>query len=231
MKHQKPIYYFKERFLKGGLSKRKISETMDRFKKELDYEELMIALPEIMKLDSRFKQLIWGNLFPKDYTQLGVGNNYYYRSEGIVCEMNWLLVQIAKNKKKLEAFVKDRDSFYNYIALGAFDRAEYEVGEIERIYGISIWTTEMRLTIYSLADREKRSFELLEKVNTARDEVTVKGKTGYVPLLAHFLFKRASSQSASSYEEELNAINKRNRNDFQIDRHKYYQFRLNYYAA
>lgn len=231
MKIQKPVYYFKERFLKGGLSKQKISETMDRFKKELDYDELMMALPEIMKIDTRFKQLIWGNLFPKDYTQLGVGNNYYYRSEGVIFEMNWLLVQIAKNKKKLGGFVKDRDSVYKCIALGDFDRAEYEVIEIEKTYGVSIWTTEMRLTIYSLADREKQSFELLEKVNKARDEVTVKGKTGYVPLLAHFLFKRTSSQSASSYEEELNAINKRNRNDFQIDRHKYYQFRLNYYAA
>ena len=74
MKQQKPIYYFKERFLKGGLSKQRISETMNRFKQELDYEELLIALPEIMKIDTRFKQLIWGNLFPKDYTQLGVGN-------------------------------------------------------------------------------------------------------------------------------------------------------------
>ena len=231
MKIQKPVYYFKERFLKGGLSKQRISETMDRFKKELDYSELMMALPEIMKIDTRFKQLIWGNLFPKDYTQLGVGNNYYYRSEGVIFEMNWLLVQIAKNKKKLGEFVKDRDSVYKHIALGAFDRAEYEVIEIEKKYGISVWTTEMRLTIYSLAEKEKQSFELLEKVNKARDEVTVKGKNGYVPLLAHFLFKRASSQSASSYEEELNAINKRNRNDFQIDRHKYYQFRLNYYAA
>lgn len=231
MKQQKPIYFFKERFLEGGLSKQKISETMDRFKKELSYNELSIALPEIMKIDTRFKQMIWGYLFPKDYTQLGVGNNYYYRSEGVVYEMNWLLVQIAKNKKKLGAFVMDRNSVYNHIALGAFDIAEYEVGEIERIYGVSVWTIEMRLTIYSLADREKQSFELLEKVNKARDKVTVKGKTGYVPLLAHFLFKRSSSQSASSYEEELNAINKRNRNDFQIDRHKYYQFRLNYYAA
>lgn len=231
MKHSKPIYFYRERFLKGGLSKQKISETMDVFKKELDYNELSMVLPEIMKIDTRFKYLIWGNLFPKDYTQLGVGNNYYYRSKGTIFEINWLLVQIAKNKKKLGAFVKDRDKVYKCIALGDFDRAEYEVLEIEKNYGISVWTTEMRLTIYSLADKEKKSFELLEKVNKALDEVTAKGKTGYVPLLAHFLFKRASSQSASSYEEELNAINKRNRNDFQIDRHKYYQFRLNYYAA
>lgn len=231
MKHQKPIYYFKERFLKGGLSKQKISETMNQFKKELDFDELQMALPEIMKIDTRFKHLIWGNLFPKDYTQLGVGNNFYYRSEGVVFEMNWILAQIAKNKTKLREFIKSRDIIYKYIALGDFDRAEYEIIEIENNFGVSVWTIEMRLTIYSLAEKEKQSFALLEKINKASDEVTEKGKTGYVPLLAHLLFKRACSQSASSYEEELNAINKRSRNAFQIDRQKYYQFRLNYYAA
>ena len=231
MKHSKPIYHFKERFLKGGLSKQKISETMNQFKKELDFNELLMVLPELMKIDSRFKYLIWGNLFPKDYTQLGVGNNYYYRSEGVIFEINWLLVQIAKNKNKLREFVKCRDTVYKYLALGDFDRAEYEIQEIENSFGVSVWTTEMRLTIYSLNENEKQSFDLLEKINQSRDKVNEKGGTGYVPLLSHFLFKRASSQSASSYEEELNAINKRNRNDFQIDRQKYYQFRLNYYAA
>lgn len=231
MKHLKPLYYFKDRFLKGGLSKQKISETMNQFKKELDFNELMIVLPEIMKIDSRFIYSIWGNLFPKDYSKLGVGNNYYYRSKGVVYELNWLLVQFAKNKNKLCDFIKDRDSIYKYIALGQFDRAEYEIIEIEKKYGVSVWTTEMRLTIYSLAGTEQKSFILLEKINQAVDVVTEKGKTGYVPLLTHFLFKRSSSQSAKSYEDELNAINKRNRNDFQIDRHKYYQFRLNYYDA
>ncbi len=208
-----------------------IARTLHDFKRELDYAELVESLPEIMRIDSRFKRLIWGNLFPKDYKELGVGNNYYYRSDGVIYEINWIIIQIAKHKESISSFIQSRDLVYTYLALGDYDRVEYEIRKLEEDLGVSVWTTEMRLMSNSFAEREAKSFELLERINRSAEEVCEKGRTGYVPLLAHFLYKRSSTQSASSYESELNAIQKLNRNDFQVDRLKYFQFRLNYYSA
>ena len=208
-----------------------IARTLHDFKRELDYGELVESLPEIMKIDPRFKRLIWGNLFPKDYNELGVGNNYFYRSDGVSYEINWIIIQIAKHKEYVSSFIQSRDLIYKYLALGDCDRVEYEIRKVEEELGVSVWTTEMRLMTNSFADREAKSFELLERINRAADAVSEKGRTGYVPLLAHFLYKRSSTQSASSYESELNAIHKLNRNNFQVDRLKYFQFRLNYYSA
>ncbi len=208
-----------------------IAQTLNQFKKDLSYHELMVSLPEIIKINPRFKYFVWGNLFPKDYNELGVGNNYYFRSHGAFYELNWILIQVAKHRRELKAILNGRDNIYNFITLGEYDKAKYELREIEKLYGVSVWSSEMHLLCNSLSDNEESSFELLEKINSASDTIEEKGKNGYVPLLTHFLFKRSSSQSASNYENELKAINKRNRNDFQVDRFKYYQFRLNYYAA
>lgn len=231
MKSSKPIFYIKENFLKGGLSRLSIARTINQFKKDLSFHELMVSLPEIIKINHRFKKIIWGNLFPKDYNELGVGNNYYFRSHGTYYELNWILVQVAKNRKELKAILNSRDTIYNFIALGEYDKAKNEIREVEKLYGVSVWSSEMHLLCNSFSEKENLSFELLEKINRVLDTIEDKGKNGYVPLLTHFLFKRSSSQSASSYESELKAIHKRNRNDFQVDRFKYYQFRLNYYAA
>lgn len=230
MKHQRPIYQIKEDFLKK-LTKYKVSQAVNQLKNEYNYNELLFALPEVMKIGSPFKKLIWGNLFPKSYSELGVGNNYYYRSEGVVNELNWILIQVAKHKHQINEFVLTRDAIFCYLTLGDYERAEYEIRKLEEGLGVSVWSTEMKLLSYSLSGREVQSFELLSIINQAAEDAKEKGKTGYVPLLSHFLFKRSSTQSASSYEDELLALNKRNRNDFQVDRFKYYQFRLNYYAA
>lgn len=230
MKRQRPTYQIKEDFLRN-LSKNTVSQTANQLKNGYDYSELMSALPEIMKIDSRFKKLIWGNLFPKSYAELGVGNNYYFRSEGVINELNWILLQIAKHKTQIETFVLARDSIFRYLVLGDYKRAEYEIRKLEEDIGVSVWSTEMKLMANTLSGNEIRSFDLLTVINQAAEETQERGKTGYVPLLSHFLFKRSSTQSASSYEDELAAIHKRNRNDFQVDRLKYYQFRLNYYAA
>lgn len=229
MKRQRPIYQIKEDFLRK-LSKNSIPNTVNQLKNEYDYNELILALPEILKLGPQFKSLIWGNLFPMDYSKLGVGNNYYYRSKCITNELNWILLQIAKHKRQMETFVLARDSVFRYLAIGEYDRVYYEIRKLEENIGVSVWSTEMKLMTNSLAGYEVRSFDLLTIINQAAENVQEKGKTGYVPLLSHFLFKRSSTQSASSYEDELAAIHKRNRNDFQVDRLKYYQFRLNYYA-
>ena len=169
MKHQRPIYQIKEDFLKK-LTKYKVSQAVNQLKNEYNYNELLFALPEVMKIGSPFKKLIWGNLFPKSYSELGVGNNYYYRSEGVVNELNWILIQVAKHKHQINEFVLTRDAIFCYLTLGDYERAEYEIRKLEEGLGVSVWSTEMKLLSYSLSGREVQSFELLSIINQAAED-------------------------------------------------------------
>lgn len=226
-----PPYHIRQTFLNGKLSPKSIATTMNTFKNGLDYSQLADNLPNIFSINSRLKGLIWGELFPNDLTKLGTSNHYYFRAADEQKEMEWVLVQIAKNRKKIESFITLRDKMYRYILLGDYTNAEVVLEDVNKDLGLSVWYYEMRILILSLSGRETDIYPILEHVNRVAEQSTVKGKTGFVPFLIHFLFLRTSESTAANFDYELERQSKRNRNSFQSDRFNYYKHRLNYYAT
>ena len=230
MKHIPP-YHIRQRFLNGKLSAKSIAKTMNSFKNELDYCQLSENLPIIFSIHPKLKGLIWGELFPHELSNLGTSNHYYFRAQSEQSEMEWVLVQLVKNRKKIESFVTLRDRVYEYILLGDYQRAESALDDIRQDLGLSVWYYEMQILILSLLDREIDIYPLLEQANRAAEQSTVKGKTAFVPFLLHFLYLRTSENTAANFDYELERQSKRNRNEFQSDRFNYYKHRLNYYAT
>jgi len=204
---------------------------MNAFKYGLDYNQLADNLPKIFSINPRLKGLIWGELFPNDLANLGTSNHYYFRATNEQNEMEWVLVQLAKNRKKIETFITLRDKVYKYILLGDYTHAEAELDDVNKELGFSVWYYEMRILILSLSGRETDIYPILEHVNRVAEQSTVNGKTGFVPFLIHFLFLRTSESTAANFDYELERQSKRNRNSFQTDRFNYYKHRLNYYAT
>ena len=230
MKHIPP-YHIRQQFLNGKLSPKAIATTMNAFKYGLDYNQLSENLPNIFSINKRLKFLIWGELFPKDLESLGTSNHYYFMAKSEKAEMEWVLVQLAKNRKQIEQFISLRNKVYEYILLGDYYRAEAELEDVKQSLGHSVWYYEMRILILSLSEREKEIYPLLELINRTAEQSTVKGKTGYVPFLTHFLYLRSSESTAANFDYELERQSKRNRNTFQSDRFNYYKHRLNYFTT
>ena len=226
-----PPYHIRQMFLNGKLSPKSIATTMNAFKYSLDYNQLSENLPNIFSINSRLKALIWGDLFPQSLSNLGTSNHYYFMATNEKAEMDWVLVQLAKNRKKIEQFIHLRNKVYHNILLGNYCCAEAGLEDVIQDLGYSVWYYEMRILILSLSDREKEIFPLLEQINRAAEQSTVKGKTGYVPFLTHFLYLRSSESTAANFDYELERQSKRNRNTFQSDRYNYYKHRLNYFAT
>lgn len=230
MKHVPP-YHIRQMFLNGKLSAKSIATTMNSFKYGLDYNQLSDNLPNIFSINPRLKGLIWGDLFPRDLSNLGTSNHYYFRATSEQSEMEWVLVQLAKNRKKVEQFITLRDAVYHHILLGDYQRAEAVLEDVRQELGLSVWYYEMRILVLSLSNREADIYPLLEQVNRAAEQSTVKGKTAEVPFVIHFLYLRTSENTAANFNYELDRQSKRNRNAFQSDRFNYYKHRLNYYAT
>lgn len=226
-----PKYHIRQSFLNGKLSPKSIASTMNSFKNKYDYNVLSDNLPELFKIDKRLMRLIWGNMFPDSLEDLGTTNQYYFRALDERAEINWVMVQVAKNKKKICSYIGYRDRIFNYILLGEYDNAENELEECKKELGVSVWYYEMRILIYSFSGKETKIYEILENVNRVSKESNSKGKTGYVPFLLHFLYLRSSTNTASNFDNELEKLAKRNRNNFQTDRFNYFKHRLNYYLT
>ena len=230
MKHLPP-YHIRQQFLNGKLSPKAIATTMNAFKYGLDYNQLADNLPNIFSIHPKLKRLIWGDLFPQDLATLGSSNHYYFQATNELSEMEWIMVQLAKNRKQVELFVSLRDCVYDNILLGDYNRAESALDDVKHAMGLSVWYYEMRILILSLSGRELDIYPLLESVNRAAEQSTAKGKTAFVPFLIHFLFLRSSESTAANFDYELERQSKRNRNTFQSDRFNYYKHRLNYFAT
>lgn len=230
MKRQ-PAYQVRQKFLNGKLSPKAIATTMNAFKYGLDYDQLTENLPNIFSIHPKLKWLIWGDLFPQELATLGTSNHYYFRATSEQAEMEWVLVQLTKNRKKIEQFITLRDKVYDNILLGDYTHAEAGLEDVKQELGVSVWYYEMRILILSLSERETEIYPLLENVNCTAEQSTVKGKTGFVPFLTHFLFLRSSASTAANFDYELDRQSKRNRNTFQSDRFNYYKHRLNYFAS
>lgn len=230
MKHLPP-YHIRQQFLNGKLSPKTIATTMNAFKYELNYNQLAENLPNIFSIHPKMKRLIWGDLFPQDLATLGSSNHYYFMATSESSEMEWVMVQMAKNRKQIEQFVSLRDSVYEKILLGDYNRAESALEDVKQELGLSVWYYEMRILILSLSGRELDIYPLLEDVNRAAEQSTVKGKTAFVPFLIHFLFLRSSESTAANFDYELERQSIRNRNTFQSDRFNYYKHRLNYFST
>lgn len=228
---QIPPYQIRQQFLNGKLSPKTIATTMNAFKYSLDYCQLAENLPNIFRIHPRLKRLIWGDMFPQELAELGSSNHYYFRATSEQSEMEWVLVQLAKNRKKIGTFISLRDRVYENILLGDYDRAEAALEDVKVELGLSVWYFEMRILILSLSGREIDIYPLLESVNRASEQSTAKGKTAFVPFLIHFLFLRSSESTAANFDYELERQSKRNRNTFQSDRFNYYKHRLNYFAT
>lgn len=223
-----PIFHVVQQFLNAKNNKKEFARTAAKIKYNITGEVLSKSLDEIFKVSPHFKQLVWGNLFPANVSELGEGNSFFFKSENIICDFNWLYLQINKYKSEISEYVKMRDGVEKAILLGYYDEALEKLDVIYKKFGVSIWYYEMKLLIYNYSDNEEKSLELLTEINLLKKDA----KHGFVPFLLSYLYKRCSKNySAFAYDSELANKFKQNRTEFQKDRYSYYLFRLNYYKS
>ena len=221
-----PVHHIVQQVLNAKMNEKEVARVAANLKNSMYGSELSQAFGQLYRTSYKYERLLWGNLFPQTVSELGEGNSYFFRSESIFADINWVYVQVNKYKKEISDFVVCRDEVEKYILLGYYNEAHASLDKLKSKIGVSIWYYEMKLLIYSYAGQDEQAIEMLSDINREKKDA----KHGFVPFLLSFLFKRCSlSYSAYAYDAELENRFKMNRNDFQRDRYVYYLFRLNQY--
>ena len=140
-----PIFHVVQQFLNAKNNKKEFARTAAKIKYNITGEVLSKSLDEIFKVSPHFKQLVWGNLFPANVSELGEGNSFFFKSENIICDFKWLYLQINKYKSEISEYVKMRDGVEKAILLGYYDEALEKLDVIYKKFGVSIWYYEMKL--------------------------------------------------------------------------------------
>lgn len=223
-----PIYHVVQQFLNAKYGKKECARTAAKMKYSVTGGILSESLDYVIKVSPHYKELLWGNLFPLNVSKLGEGNSYFFKSENIIGDFNWLYILVSKYQKVISEYVVMRDYIEKSILLGCYDDAISKLEDIKRKYGVSIWYYETKLLIYSYSGKETKSLELLTEINNVKKDA----KEGFVTFLLSYLHKRCSkTYSAFAYDSELENKFRLNRTEFQKDRYSYYLFRLNFYKS
>ena len=120
-------------------SQRITSVNPTTFKYKYDFKILSQVLPDIFRINQRFRKQIWGNIFPKTVEELGGANHFYFKAEKVDSEINWVMAQVLLNKESIRVFVKKRDTVFNNILLGNYEIAEKELESVRKEFGFSVW--------------------------------------------------------------------------------------------
>ena len=221
-----PVYHVKQQFYDAKFDKRECARVASTMKNQIPPTTLSVALYELFKVSPQYKELLWGHQFPRCVKDLGEGNGFFFKSKGLLNEINWIYIQISRCHKELSTYVEYRNKVEKLILLGYYDEALDCLELITKRLGFSIWYYEMKMLIYSYQNKERLIFEMLSDINEEKRD----SKSGFICLLLSYLCKRSmKSYSAYAYDAELNSRFKMDRTDFQKDRFVYYQFRLNFY--
>lgn len=169
---------------------------------------------------------VWGNMSPKEISQLGNGENcYFFEPKSLEREVSWSIMGLKPFAAKLREFVTLRDQVERHILLGNYPDAKTLLEQSIKSFGYSVWYYEMRLIIAGCQRNIEEGIALLTNVNEIYNKK--EDVLGIVPILLQNLYNRSFTNTPLRYDNMVVSTFKRNRD--KSNRFDYYLFRLNYY--
>lgn len=221
-------HHIKGLFLKVIGNRKETERTASKLKNNCNIGVVSAALNELFQSNANFERLIHGYLSPSEVTDLGRCNGYYFEPESLYSEAQWQIMQIKRHKKKLQLFLCTRTKVEHLFLLGEYEAALNLLESSVQILGYSVWYFEFKILIYSYLDKISDLVNWLSELNSSYRNA----KTGYIPFLLSYLYKRSlKSMSPIEYEMELYSKFKRNVTPFDEDKFNYFLFRLNFYES
>lgn len=168
---------------------------------------------------------IEGVLYPKTLNEICNKSSRFFRPGSIVEELNWVFAYMRGHWGTLEWFSNKKIDFENYFLLGNYDQCRSLLEEIREKLGVSLWYYESMSLLF---EYEGKSKEGLSYISGILHECST--NNNYLLSLVYNLYERCHKRvSPFKYDEDLNALYKRNRTELHEDYYQYVLYRLNYY--
>lgn len=169
---------------------------------------------------------IEGCLFPKDFKELCATRPMFVRPMSLNSELVWFCSYAIKYFDKIKWFLDQKKVFEQLFMTGKWADCYDLLQEVKQRLGVSLWYYESMFLLYEYWDKRKDGIMLMSDCL----ESTREGYSNYLLSMVYKLHQRTTSNlSPFKFDEDLDALFKRNRNQFHEDYYRYFLFRLNFF--
>ena len=169
---------------------------------------------------------IEGCPFPKDYKQLCSTKPMFVRPVSLNSELVWFCSYAIKYFGEIKWFLGRKKEFEQLFMIGKFAGCYDLLQEVKKRLGVSLWYYEAMFLLYEYWDKRKEGIMLMSNCL----ESTQEAYSNYLQSMVYKLHQRATiNLSPFKFDDDLDALFKRNRNQFHEDYYRYFLFRLNFF--
>lgn len=169
---------------------------------------------------------IEGSPFPKDYKQLCSTKPMFVRPVSLNSELVWFCSYAIKYFGEIKWFLGRKKEFEQLFMTGKFADCYDLLQDVKKQLGVSLWYYEAMFLLYEYWDKRKEGIMLMSDCL----ESTQDAYSNYLQSMVYKLHQRTTiNLSPFKFDEDLDALFKRNRNQFHEDYYRYFLFRLNFF--
>lgn len=224
MINNKPSYQLKQFYLRTFRTSA-MPKAINKLKALPGVVEIRDMVDSLKRIYHTLPQLIEGVLFPKSPKELCEKAPIFFRPVSIVSELNWAFAYMQNHWSTLEWFSEKKNEFEYHFMLGDFELCEQLLSGIQQRLGTSLWYYEAKCLLYEYKGLHSQKIDFISNVLNE-----CKNNMNYIPSLIYNLYERTSRRlSPYKFDEDLNALYKKNKTDLHEDFYKYMLFRLNFY--
>lgn len=220
----KKAYHLKQLYL-NSFRNRSRASAINSLKSLPGVVEIRDVVDCIKRIYTTIPTDIEGILYPKTLDEICNKPSKFFRPSSIIEELNWVLAYMRGHWDTLEWFSNKKIDFENYFLLGDYTQCHSLLNEIKDKIGVSLWYYEAKSLLF---EYEGKSKDGLTYISEILHECS--NNNNYLLSLLYNLYERCHKRvSPFKYDEDLNALYKRNRTELHEDYYQYVLYRLNYY--
>lgn len=217
-------HHFKQQYLTFFRTHSK-EDAINSLKSLPGYVEIRDVVDCISNVYTTVPTDIEGILYPKTLDMICGKSSKFFRPNSVVEEINWTLAYMRGHWNNLELFAKKKIDFENNFLLGAYEQCHILLDEIKVKFGVSLWYYEAMILLFEYDGKSKEGLTYISEI---LQECT--NNNNYILSILYSLYNRCHKDvSPFKYDEDLNALYKRNRTALHEDYYQYVLYRLNYY--
>lgn len=224
MDKQIPIYHLKQLYL-TAFRKNAMPKAVNSLKSISNIDGIREVVNSIRYIYPTVIKDIEKVLYPRTAKEMSEVSSIFFKPESLVSEINWALAYMKDHWANLRWFAECKEKFEHNLLIGNYELCEKLLVQIKDKLGVSLWYYDARCVLY---EYEGKHAELVYFISGTLEEC--KENKNYIPSLIYNLYERSSRRlSPYKFDEDLNALYKKNKTDLHEDYYKYVLYRLNYY--
>ena len=216
MKKSKPIYHWKQLYMTAFKTKT-MTKAVNSLKALSSVVEIRNVVDSLKNIYPNLSCKIEGILYPSSPEELSEEPATFFKPESLISELNWAFAYMRGHWTKLKWFARKKIEFEHNFMLGEYEQCEIILTNIKKEFGGSLWYYDAKSLLFEYEGKRSENLQFISNVLE-----TCQNNNNYIPSLIYNIYERSSRRlSPYKFDEDLNALYKKNKTDLHEDYYKY----------